>query len=583
LAFGNITTEGAQGSAFGSAYIKLDGNVFATGTLYIKGYNDNNFQCIFFGADGDLIKTLKDAPLYSLFPKTYQFSYSDVSFKLAIESEIGGSLGQDIRFHYGHPFLSELEADGDFSIENVAPFFNVRHMLYKMMQDNGLTLNSNFLDSDYGKSLDYSGFQQKHLSSNGFENGTEQIPSSAPLGNVQYLDLGTALAGNNSITPSAYVLGGTKYSFTRDVEQISIKGSFEYVKGELDEAQLFVLIWRGTTAVYVSVQLSKNGATLQNGINYFDFDLTQTMLAGDYILIGARLDTLATYPLATSSLICNEITMSHDNIQNGDSIYSGEYIGKRTQLDFLKGMIKQFNLVLDIDGDNAYLELQDEGYQPIGTATTLPSISVDEFDLTNLISASEDVNIDYLQGDLVYLNQVLEGTDYTTSLSVFPYQEYGSYLFNLNTFGSQEVETYQSYFKCMLDSFSYSVIPSVIPIAGPILMTWSNCISSRFKYNDVYDGTLNLDYINIGGGTTNLDCLVNWSEPVMLGKTWEALFKNTLEQKKNNKIKAVVFKDELGTIISNRRTYIIDNQKYKLIDWDFDLQTKLVKANLIMK
>jgi len=84
-------------------------------------------------------------------------------------------------------------------------------------------------------------------------------------------------------------------------------------------------------------------------------------------------------------------------------------------------MIKQFNLVLDIDGDNAYLELQDEGYQPIGTATILPSISVDEFDLTNLISASEDVNIDYLQGDLVYLNQVLEGTDYTTSLSVFPY------------------------------------------------------------------------------------------------------------------------------------------------------------------
>ncbi len=32
LAFGNITTEGAQGSAFGSAYIKLDGNVFETGT-----------------------------------------------------------------------------------------------------------------------------------------------------------------------------------------------------------------------------------------------------------------------------------------------------------------------------------------------------------------------------------------------------------------------------------------------------------------------------------------------------------------------------------------------------------------------
>jgi len=444
------------------------------------------------------------------------------------------------------------------------------------MQDNGLTLNSNFLDSDYGLSLDYSEFDAKHLASNGFENGTNQIPASAPLANEQYLDLGTALVGNNSITTSAYPFGGTEYTFTRDIEQISIKGSFEYVKGDLDTAQMFVgLIHSVSGTVYLSQQLGRTGAMLQEGENPFSFEWSTPLPSGSSIVIGVLLSTSASYPLVGSSIICNEMTISHDNIASGDSIYLGDYISKRTQLDFLKGMIKQFNLVLDIDGDNAYLELQDEGFQPVGTATILPSISVDEFDLTNLISASEDVNIDYLQGDLVYLNQKLQGTDYTDSLEIFPNQAYGSYLFNLNTFGSQEVDKYESYFNSMLDSDSFSVN---IGSKGNYLTSWSNCISSRFKYNDVYDGTLNLDYINIGGGTTNLDCLVNWSKPIMFAETWDSLFLNTLEQKKNNKIKEVVFKDELGTIISNRRTYIIDNQKYKLIDWDFDLQTKLVKS-----
>ena len=581
LAFGNINTEGAQGSAFGSAYIKLDGNVFATGTLYIKGYNDNNFQCIFFGADGDLIKTLKDAPLYSLFPKTYQFSYTDVSFKLAIESEIGGSLGQDIRFHYGHPFLFALEADGEFKIENVAPFFNIRHMLYKMMQDNGLTLNSNFLDSDYGKSLDYSEFDAKHLSSNGFENGTNQVPTSF-IGNSIWLNLGTPLVGNATITESSLApLPGYAYELSREITSLKMSGSFQYTQGELDSAQMFVKLIHGVSgAVYNSIQLGRTGAMLQEGENPFSFEWSTPLPIGSSIVIGVLLSTSASYPLVGSSIICNEITMSHDNIQSGDGIYLGDYISKRTQLDFLKGVIKQFNLVLDIDGDNAYLELQDEGYQPVGTATILPSISVDEFDLTNLISASEDVNIDYLQGDLIYLNQKLNGTDYTDSLGIFPNQDYGSYLFNLNTFGSQEVDNYESYFNAMLDSDSFS---NNLEGKGDYITSWSNCISSRFRYSGTYDGTINLDYINIGGGTTNLDCLSNWSKPIMFAETWDSLFLNTLEQKKNNKIKAVVFKDELGTIISNRRTYIIDNQKYKLIDWDFDLQTKLVKANLIMK
>jgi hypothetical protein len=59
LAFGNITTEGAESQTNGTAYITIDGNIFSKGILYVMGYDNNNFKCLFMGSDNDLIGTLK--------------------------------------------------------------------------------------------------------------------------------------------------------------------------------------------------------------------------------------------------------------------------------------------------------------------------------------------------------------------------------------------------------------------------------------------------------------------------------------------------------------------------------------------
>jgi hypothetical protein len=67
---------------------------------------------------------------------------------------------------------------------------------------------------------------------------------------------------------------------------------------------------------------------------------------------------------------------------------------------------------------------------------------------------------------------------------------------------------------------------------------------------------------------------------VKFGKVY---IKQTLDQKKNNKIIEVIFRDELGTIVSNRKEYIYKDQVYKIVEWSYDIIKKLVKAKLIMK
>ena len=140
LAFGNITTEGAQTQTSGEAYITIEGNIFSKGVLYVTGYDNDNFKCLFMGQDNDLIKTFKNTPFRETFNPSFQLSYIDANIRTALESPIGAQLGQNIGYHFGHPAISLLENAGEFKFLNVAPYFSVRHLLHKMFKDQGVDL-----------------------------------------------------------------------------------------------------------------------------------------------------------------------------------------------------------------------------------------------------------------------------------------------------------------------------------------------------------------------------------------------------------------------------------------------------------
>lgn len=587
LAFENITTEGSQGGFFDDCQIYFDGNLWREGTLYVKGYDKNEFKCVFFGNDVNIINDLRDLPLRTLFETSDAMAFTDANIRTYLQAEGGASLGDGARYHFGHPFLTDLESDGDFSADFVAPFFNVRHMVYKLIGDRGYSLTSNFFDSDYGTAIDYSNFEE-HFSSNLFTSSGEQMPTSGS-DSTFFIRIGTADANNNSITPTSLSpILGAEYTLDNAITKLRIRGQITAtIPDTLDDIQIAILVEDGTTPAsfkYSSVQLTKTGQSLQNGVNYIDFSLDQTFASGDNILFLLSITPSAgiSHPISGASVVVDEMIISHDNIQQGDYIFFGDYMPEISQLDFLSGLLKQFNLVMDVEDDNVHIELQDSGVEPIGgTPATLPSIVAEQVDISDKVDSVYDVSLEYLQNDLVYLKQKLLNSDYPDTLGYLPYQEYGGYLFKLNTFNRKEPQEIESYFNCMLDSDSYSLISPLA--AGAYVNTWENYISLRYKYDDDYDGTYTLDYINADLSTTSVDALVNWSEPVMIGKTWAGLFKNTLLQMKNNKVLEITLRDNLGTLVSNRKEYILNGQVYKLISWSYDLISKIVTAQIRMK
>ena len=470
-----------------------------------------------------------------------------------------------------------------------------------MFKAEGYDLVSNFLDSDYGQAIDYSNFgtASDMLSSNSYTGGTNLLPSSLVVTagslNVAYgMGLGAAGSGNNSInivSPALGIGGGDGYQLVNDCDKISLSGEFEYNGvDEINNAQIVAYIFRPSQGaiVYDTFDIGDTIGLLDEGTNYFNTEIEETFLANDEISIVVYLNfkSAGTVDLTNALLKCNYFNISNDNIQLTDSVWVGDFIGEETQLDFLKGVLNDLNLVLDVEEETVYIELQDEGIEPVGTSPAiLPSITTSQFDLTDIVSHETKTDLEYLQADLIHLKQTINETPFVNSISILRYQEWGSFYYSLNSFNNNKVDEFKSFFTAYYDGSSFKEkLNSNLTPPGDYSETWENNLSCRYKYQDAgFDGKSTYTYTNANASTTSVNVFDNWSLPVTFSKTWDKLFINTLNQKKNNKIIEVIFRDELGTIVSNRKEYIYKDQVYKIVEWSYDIIKKLVKAKLIMK
>jgi len=450
-----------------------------------------------------------------------------------------------------------------------------------MFKDQGVDLVSNFLDSDYGESLDWSNFNGTHLSSNTYESGSNSLTASSPID----LDLGTGLANNNSISVGTY----SDYTLDNNCTTLRLQGVLDYTPSdEIESVQVYVIVFRPViTALYSTLGVYNDNGLLFEGKNNFDLTINRNFLANDYILIKAetKLKSGYSFPISGGSIAVDYMRISHDGITQSDALCWADYAGNGNQYEFLKKFLIQFNCVLAVEGDKAYIELQDEGTEPVGSSpASLPSIAVEQYNLDSIVLDKTVTDIEYLQGDLVHLNQAIDNNEYVEETEFLPYQKVGSYLYELNSFSNSLVEIYEGGFNTLFDYIDYSSVDFTLSGLS-YSTTWDGYISSRFGYfSEVYDEQYAaVDYINIDTSTTSVTPLINWSRPVWYSRTWKTLFINTLNQKKNNKIIEVTFKDDLGTIVSNRREYIYKDQVYKIVEWSYDIIKRLVKAKLIMK
>jgi hypothetical protein len=603
LAFSNLTTEGANLTTSGTAYITLEGNIFSKGVLYVMGYDNNNFKCLFMGANNDVIGRLKVKPLKNLIDTNNRFALTDATIRTKLSNFASGTtLGEDVQFHFGSGFLRSLSDAGTLNKDTVAPFFTVRSMLHKMFKDESYDLVSNFFDSDYGQAIDYSNFGSADdiLSNNSFSGGTNIFPAGIDSNLFYGFGLGTPASGNNSInvitpTPNlGFFNDGDAYQIVNNCDTIKLSGVFEYQGNEnIQNAQIIVIVYNPiypNSIIFDSYEIENTSGLLQEGTNYFETEISATFLATHEINIMVLVNegSYGSVDFTGSSLSCTEFNISNNNRVLNDTVWIGDYIGGQNQLEFLKGVLNDLNLVLDIDGTTAYIELQDEGTEPVGASPAiLPSIATSQFDLTSLVEENTITNIDYIQGSLIHLNQKIHETDYVKSISVFKYQDFGSFYYKLNSFNNSRVEKIDSFFTAYYDGSSF--IEKVNSFngtgnAGAYSETWENNLSCRYRFQDAgFNGVDSFTYTNDDASTTSVPAYLNWSLPVTFAQTWNKLFLNTLNQKKNNKIIEVIFRDELGTIVSNRKEYIYKDQVYKIVEWSYDIIKKLVKAKLIMK
>lgn len=579
LAFGNINVEGAQSEAFGDCYIKINNNIFQKGTLYVSGYDKENFKVLFVGAFNDLMDNLSRKKLSELFNYDYQWTFTPANAIVALESGISQSLNTGVSFNLGHPNLIELNTTSQLEFNKLGFFFSVRHIINKILWDEGISLSSEFMDSDYGLNLRYSSFTEAHLSSNTWTDTSNQIDNAK-------LDIATPLANNGSVVKIA----GNNYEFRNsNTERVNVKAKLDFTNnGDLEDCQVWISIYRPGIVpplyiggfIYVSIStIDILNGYLQEGSNFIDLDIDVVVQLGDVLQVNIEPTFKSGFSAPSiSTLYCDYLMISHDNVQDSDAIYLGNEVGDITQFDFLKGFLVDNNLVLDINGDEARMELQDEGYTPF-IYEALPSIRDKELDISALVERETDVTLDYLQAGTIYLKQKLLTSISLDKFKILPNQEFGSYLFQLNTFQKRNIETYESYFNAAWSYLDHSLL---IASGSSLLESWDNIIVVlNGYYGGIYQETDAVNY-QTSPSPTAIDAIITWSRYYMFISKWKGFFKATFDQKKNNKIIEIRFKDQNGTIINNRTTYIINNQKYKMIDWSYDLITKQAKANLTL-
>jgi len=574
LAFGNITTEGSELTTSGDAYITLEGNIFSQGVLYVQGYDQDNFKCLFMGADNNIIKELSTSKMFELFDETDLLIYNDTNIKAMMQTPTTIS-GVKAMFSSPYQIIDTIKKD------SVAMYLNIKDLIVKMFA--GYNLISNYFDSDHGLNSYYTSgkIANKTKVANTF-GSTGNIINNA---NSSYERLGTASASNTTIAEAVYATG-YKYVFTRASESVKIRARiyFNDPNNELEKFR-FAITLRNSSNQTIQTTLSFGGGSeLQHGYNDVTYSFDTSIGVNDYLWfsIFAFPNSGFTVGSLSGNVTIEYMTIETDTIASDDYIWLGSGLDM-TKLEFLKGVLTQFNLVFDIDGSDVYIDLQDNGFDPI-TGAAISGIASETVELDSIVKNEYSANISHIQSPIISFNQSVKSHPKIDAIKILPHQGYGSFLFNVNTYGRNSLEEVKSYFSIIYDYTDYlSSAYSADPMRVDDFENTITSLCGDFYAPIAYQTKENITFENTDSTTTTVNALTTWSYPVRLKTLVNTLFINTLKQKKNNKIIEVIFKDELGTIVSNRKEYIYKDQVYKIVEWNYDIIKKLVKAKLIMK
>ena len=587
LAFNNATVAGSQTQAVGDGVIYIDGNVYQQGKIYLRSFNDGDISAVFIGGDLDLMSILKTIPLSELFSYDFTTAYTNGNFKNYIETiQTITDNGRQYQSHINHP--TSLFTDNDteaFKIQNWSFFFRAKDIVKNIIEKQGYNYESTFFANSDLNLLDYSYF-------NGHK-ATDIFASNmiTPSNNSDTFNLGTASVSNTQTTFST-----DKYELTRDCENINVKMNIELNNpDEVERVEIIVFVKRPDGGILGDKILATNlsfdsGGGLQEGINYFNFQTEGTFLIDDYIQFEYRIVPKGgfTAPYTGLDFVLSQAIIQTDVLEENDRIWFGNYMDDISQFEFLKGILNDLNLVMLINGNNVNIELKDNSFSPINL-TALDGVETSTIDISDKIEAKTDVEFLDTNNRGVHLIQNVIDSKQAQEVKTLEFQAFGSYFYAFNNSANQQdVSSISSFFNTIYNYVDLILGVNVAAVQGLELeykSTWSKLLVYRYGWNDIinqqFSRTTLIDFD--GSSIASLDMFILQGRFTRFSYTWDKLFINTLKKKAQNFTRTVRLYDHLGTLISFRNKYVIDGQIYSLQSYDYNLETKLVTAKLLLE
>ena len=597
-AFGLMTLDGSLFNPIGSAEIRLEGNLYAKGSIKVQGYNDTVFKLLFKGSDIDVIDIFKITPLKSVIKTSYSnlyagsyWMYDDVFIKNAMSNIVPGALD----YVYSTPQSLPL-----YSASNLAPFFKTNSIINKMFNDLGYTVVSDFMATNYADTLYFSNFEDKHFSTSLTSNITNTLTTGT---SSAVMSLGNIILGNG-VTKT-----GNKYYFVDDVEELKLGLKITIAENDAIESVKFSLEVYETVGGVTTQIVQAPAADLVSGENVILLKTETQISAGSYfeakgtVILKTGLSSPSTFDLEIE-----DVKIQNSNVKDGAVVLLNDYLGDLSQLEFLQNYLKFHNLVMNIENETVYIDCQDDVF---AYGVNLPGIAITEKDITDKISSFTDVSLDYSLAEFIYFEQKMITGEAQTVESLSEVSTVGSVFKRLNSYG-EGTEIYTVDFQSVYDALDgYTLQAAAAPVQQgantlqiPKLFTdfikidapskkipigfaseWENFIthntglSINVNYEEM-DGTI-LPTVNKFYFINQITRYKSFGYAGFYGAI--DMFKQTLEQKKNNKVREIELYDYSGTLINFRTNYIINKQIYKLLSYEFEPISKRIKAKIILK
>ena len=571
-ALGYVTSSGLVGvNTTAECYFKIDGNIKFKGIAYVVGYDNKEISLQFFGSDISLINELQHKPMKDLITDIdgNYIQYTDAYFIQAIENRQSSASG--IHFKLTNPALySSPTVMHHWTVQELAPAFYVDTLIKKILGNYNIV--SDFLNSEYCKNQTYSNYVGKQFACN-YTVGYTNILT--PADNAGDLDLG-AMNPNYG----GAVLKFTKYAFNRDFEECNITGSITLLE-DIEDIEVRI-IFEGLGTEYDSVSI---WTPLKQGVNNISFNITGTFGGWAYAALEYRNNT------NDVTLIASPFNFSIDSVLENNYSALQDYLGEKTQFEFLSEWLKHFNLVMDIDDkNNVYIDCQDNISSTKFNFNS--NIITNQLDISNIIDSVQDVTFEYEEKSTIVFQQNLDDNNRFLEKyqrTIIENYKYGNYVYNVNSFQS-DTDNYETFFNMPIDYEDTHIISN--SAAEPLPMEdWENVLGLEFRtfvpisgspYTG-YNGVFPKSFKGITNTTYSVNALVDSHYFLRWQTVVPIMFINTLEQMKNNKSLEVRLQDISGDLINFRTDYIISGQVYKLLEYDYDLVSKEVIAKLIIR